>query len=458
MDFKDFRDYLDNLERQGMLLRVTKEVSPRFEMAAGVYKTGKTNGPALLFENVKGYPGWRVAGGLFMTERLLAFAMQTEESKLFERSLELDQQRIKPVLVSSGPVKEVIIKGNDIDLAKLPFLTYCEEDKLPHHHAGVQIARHPTTGIQNAAIQRMSILGKDKIGLGAGPGGHHALMIERAEERGQSLGIATVVGAHPALIIASTIKAPMGVDEVEIAGAIRGKPFELVKCETIDVHVPADAEMIIEGVTVPGERVIQGPWGGERGNYIILSHHYTATSTGRVEIKMFVVKVTAITMRQNPIYVAMTSGFAPSEDKVIGRWFDAAGIYRLLMRLVRFPEDIRGINVTPLGTHVVISIHKRNESTPRNIIYALLATLGHIKRLVVVDEDIDIYDPVEVDWAMLSRVTPERDIIIIPSTDGLPALGKWGIDATAPLTGEPFGEQWFYKKALPPGVNKVDYV
>ena len=119
MMFRDFRDYLDSLERQGMLVRINKEVDAKFEIAAGIYKTGKTNGPALLFENVKGYPEWRIAGGLFITDRLLAFAMQTEESKLLERFLELDQQRIKPVLVSSGPVKEVIIKGDEVDLAKL---------------------------------------------------------------------------------------------------------------------------------------------------------------------------------------------------------------------------------------------------------------------------------------------------------------------------------------------------
>ena len=112
-----------------------------------------------------GYPGWRVAGGLFVTQRLLAFALQTEESKLLERYLEFGQQRIKPVLVSSGPVKEVIIKGVDVNLAKLSFLTYCEEDELPYHYAGVQIARHPTTGIQNASVHRMSILGKDKMGV-----------------------------------------------------------------------------------------------------------------------------------------------------------------------------------------------------------------------------------------------------------------------------------------------------
>lgn len=458
MGFKDFRDYLDNLERQGMLLRVTKEVSPRFEMAAGVYKTGQTDGPALLFENVKGYPGWKVAGGLFVTQRLLALALQTDENKLLERYLEFGRQRIEPVLVSSGPVKEVIIKGADIDLAKLPFLTYCEEDELPYHHAGVQIARHPATGIQNASVHRMSILSKDKMGLYLVREGHLGLRILAAEEQGQGLEVATVVAPHPALIIASAVRAPMRMDEMEIAGGLRGKPFELVKCETIDVHVPADAEIVIEGVTVPGDRVIEGPWGGARGNYICFESQYTKTSEGKPVLEGFVVKVTAITMRQNPIYLAMTTGFGYGEDKGLVSGNLAAGIYRLVSRLVLFREDVRGINVSGQVTgHVVVSIHKRNEATPKNIIYAVLATLGQ-KRIVVVDEDVNIYDPVEVEWAIATRVEPEKDVIIIPPANGLPTLGQWGIDATAPLTGEPFGERWLYKKALPPGVSDVDYV
>ncbi|MFC1860937.1 UbiD family decarboxylase [Chloroflexota bacterium] len=458
MECNDFRDYLDNLEKQGMLLKVTKEVSPRFEVAAGVYKTGTIGGPALLFENIKGHPGWRVAGGLFISPKLVSFALQAEDGKQIQRYLDIEHQRVKPVTVSSGPVKEIIIKGDDIDLGKIPFLTYCQEDELPYHHAGIQIAKHPVTGIQNASIHRMAILDKNTIGLGANPKGHLGLMIEEAEKQGKGLEIATVIGAHPALTIPGGGRmAPAGVDEIEIAGALRGKPFEIVKCETIDVLVPADAEVIIEGVLLPGERVIEGTWGGERGNYILLSPWYKAMSGGKLVKEIYVLKVTAITMRQNPVYVAMTTGMAPAEDKFTEKWHIASDIYQLLSGIVPVPEDIRDINVT-LGTHVVIAIHKRDESTPRNIIYAVLATLKIIKRVVVVDEDINVNDPVDIDWAMLSRVSPEQDIIIIPSPDVLPTLGKWGIDATAPATRDNFGERLLYEKAVPPDVDEVDYI
>lgn len=466
MAFKDFRDYLDSLEKHGMLLRVTKEVSPRFEIAAGIRKASNTNGPALLFENVKGHPGWRVVGGLFATPRLMAFALQTEEreSKLLERYLEFGQQRIKPILVPSGPVKEVIIKGNDVDLAKLPVPTYCEMDAGPYLTAGVEIARDPITGIQNASIHRRLILGKDKTSLMVGaPTRHLAHMIRAAEKQEQGLGVATVMGAHPALAIANGVSMPMGVDEMEIAGAIRGKPFEVVKCETIDVQVPADAEIVIEGTIVPSERVTDGPYGEFPGNYISLSNFIT--QSGKPTNDAYVVTVTAITMRKNAIFHALLNGMPTCENHGLGKWAAAAPIYRLVTQLVPDPEDIRGVNRTAGsgGLHCVISIHKRAESTARNIIYTVLPRIpAGAGCVIVVDEDIDIYDPFQVEWAIATRVRPDRDIIILPPAAAQPEAAvstaadmyKWGIDATAPLTREP----WLYKKAVPPGVSQVDYV
>lgn len=459
MVFKDFRDYLDSLDKHGMLVRVTKEVSPNFEIAAAIRKVSDTNGPALLFENVSGYPGWRVVGGLFATRRLMAFALQTEENndKLMQRYLESDQQRIKPILVSSGPVKEIIIKGDDVDLTKLPFPTYCEEDEGPYSNAGVQIAKNAATGVQNVSTHRMAILGKDKVGLYTTQVGHLRLMIQAAEEQGQGLGIAVVTGAHPALIIASSVKAPMGVDEVEIAGALRGKPFEMVKCETIDVSVPANAEVVIEGVAVPGERVIQGTWGTEKGNYILLPGQYTVTSNGKLTIEGCVVKVNAITMRKNAILQALLTGMPQTEDQNLATWSLTSAIYRVVTRIVPSPQDLRGVYLTPGSacSHVVISIHKRAEPTSREIIHTILGMMGAIiQRVVVVDEDINIYDPAEVEWATATRVISDRDIVVLPSATAQPPTIRWGIDATVPLS----VESWKYKKAVPPGVSKVDYI
>ncbi|MFC2068746.1 UbiD family decarboxylase [Chloroflexota bacterium] len=464
MAFKDFRDYLDSLEKNGLLLRVTKEVSPRFEIAAGIRKICDNEGPALLFENIKGHPGWRVVGGLFATRKLMAFALQTEEDerKLLEYYLEYGQQRIKPVLVQSGPVKEVIIKGDDVDLSKLPIPTYCEMDAGPYLTAGVEIARDPITGIQNASFHRRLILGKDKTSLLVySPTRHIAGMIRAAEKQGQSLGVATVIGAHPALVTASNTKTPAMVDEVEIAGAFRGKPFEVVKCETIDTQVPADAEIVIEGIVIPGEMVDDGPYGEFPGNYITLGN--IEAQSNKPIAKAHIVKVTAITMRQNAIFHALLNGMPPAENTYLSKWGMIASIYRIVTQLVPDPEDICGINRTSgsAGLTCLISIRKTAESTARNIIYSVLPRIlaGCV---TVVDEDVDIYNPLQVEWAIATRVRPDRDIIILTPVPAPPEaltnkaadMYKWGIDATAPLTREP----WLYKKAVPPEVSQVDYV
>jgi len=465
MAFKDFRDYLNSLEKNGLLLRVKKEVDVRFEIAAGIRKISDNNGPALLFENIKGHPGWKVVGGLFATPKLMAFALETEEdeNKILKRYLEFDQEGIKPVSVKTGPVKEVIIKGDDVDLTKIPVPTYCEHDAGPYLTAGTEIAKHPLTGIQNAAAYRRIILGKDKTALLAPPTGNTGLMIQVAEKQGKELGIATVIGAHPALPIAGQIRAPMGVDEMELAGTLRGTPFEVVKCETIDVDVPADAEMVIEGVVLPGERVNDGPFGEFPGNYITMSNIFVGD--GKFTFYDNVVKVTAITMRKDAIFQAMLTGMPTTENHLLKKWAHAAAIYRAATRIVPSPEDLLGVNLTLGGTsfqHIVIGITKKAESTARSIIYTILGMPGMGGRVVVVDDDIDIYNSFEVEWAIATRVKPDRDIIILPSVESQPEAAlsfptyqyKWGIDATAPRTKKP----WLYKRAVPPGVDKVDYV
>lgn len=466
MFFKDFRDYLDNLEKNGLLLRVKKEIDPKYEIAAGIRKISDTNGPALLFENVKGYPGWRVVGGLFGTQKLMAYALQCEddEKKLLERHLDFYQnpKYIKPVVVPTGPVKEVIIKGDDIDLTKLPAPTYCEYDVGPYLTAGIDIGKHPVTGTQNCSIMRRMIIGKDKTSiLSQTPGMKD--MISAAEAQGKGLGIATVLGPHPAATIASQIQAPLGIDEMEIAGAIRGKPIEVVKCETIDVNVPSDAEMVIEGVTIPGERVADGPFGEYPGNYVSLTNYHS--SAGKSIYNCPLIKVTAITMRKNAIFHAMLTGMPMTENHWLYRWSITANIHQTVLQSLPHPDDLRGVYLTHAGMghyHLVIGVKKRTESTARNIIYPIMSRHWGVGLVTVVDEDINIYDSEQVEWAVSSRVRPDRDVIIIQpvqpapeSVSNVPIYEyKWGIDATAPMTKEPY----LYKRAVPPGVDKVDYV
>jgi 2,5-furandicarboxylate decarboxylase 1 len=447
--FEDLRGFLAYLESQGQLLHVKEDVDVKHEIAAGMRKTSDIDGPALLFENVRGFAGWRVLGGLFATRKLVALGLGVAPHQMLERYLTLEEKRIAPQAVSSGPVKEIRWTGNQIDLAKLPIVTHAERDCGPYVTIGVQIGKDPDSGVRNLSIHRMLVLGKDRLSLWA-PADHHlGRMILMAEERKKGLEVATAIGVEPAIVFGSQAKMPYGVDEFYVAGGLRGAPVNLVKCETIDVEVPASAEIVIEGVTLPGERVADGPYGEYPGCYS--------------EAKQApVLKVTAITMRQNAIYQTALTGMPVTENHTLIEYANAAVVYREVKKIV---PEVRAINMTPGGTyrhHVVVSIKKRSQEEGRNVILALLSLGIGLKQVTVVDEDIDAFNPLQVEWALSTRMQPDKDIIIIPriacSTldPSVPAprvTAAWGIDATAPLA-----ERWRFQKVEIPGVDKVKYI
>lgn len=453
--FKDFRDFLDYLERNGKLLKIQKEVDTHFDIAAGIRKVSDTDGPALLFERIKGFPDWRVAGGLFATQKLFSAALglpfEADEQSITKRYFECDQERVKPKLISTGPVKEVILKGEDIDLNKLPVVTYSGLDAGPYLTGGVDIGRSHRTGAQNASMHRRQILGKNRTAILARGYQHLGRLILAAEADGQGLQIATVIGAPPELTIASQMEAPADVDETYIAGAFRGAPIEMVKCETIDVEVPASAEIVIEGVTLPKERTIDGPFGEFPGNYISL--------LGEPQIEVPVIEVTAITMRKDPIFQAVLTGMPMTENHYLKKWALTAAAFREINGIA----DIRAINCTQggvAGYHLVVAIHKKDDSEPRRLIDALINSRRAPKYTVIVDDDIDVYDPVDVEWAVATRMKADEDVIIIPEVSNTevpvtlgPRWPKLAIDATAPLR----DKKW-YQKIHIPGVDKVDYV
>ena len=447
--FEDLRSFLTHLESQQQLLRVKDEVDVKYEIAAGMRKTSDTEGPALLFENVRGHPGWRVLGGLFATRKLVALGLGVPQDKMLERYLTLEDRRIEPELISSGPVKEIKWTGSQIDLSKVPIITHASKDCGPYVTIGVQIGKDPDSGVRNLSIHRMLVLGKDRLSLWA-PADHHlGRMILMAEEKGRGLEVATAVGVEPAIIVGSQAKVPYGIDEFHVCGGLRGAAVKLTRCETIDVEVPAFAEVIIEGVTVAGERVADGPYGEYPGCYS--------------EAKQApVVKVTAITMRQNPIWQTALTGMPVTENHTLIEYGNAAVVYREVKKIV---PEVKAINLTPGGTfrhHVVISIKKRAENEGRNVILALLSMGIGLKQVIVVDDDIDPFDPMQVDWAMATRFQADKDAIIIPriacstldpSVPEPRVTAGLGIDATAPMK-----DRWRFEKVEIPGVDKVKYI
>jgi 2,5-furandicarboxylate decarboxylase 1 len=449
MAYQNFRDFLSLLEANGQLVRVAKPVSTRFDIAAGIRKVSDTNGPALLYENVKDYPGWRVAAGVYATRTLLALALGVPETQMLDHYEKLEEKFIAPEKAGFAPVQEVVISGGDVDLSKLPIVVHSELDCGAYVTIGVQTAADPDTGIGNLGIHRMLVLGKNRLSVWAPPDHHLGRMIVRAEDRGHGLPIATIIGADPRIAIASQVKAPYGSDEMHIAGGMKGSPIELVPCKTIPLMVPADAEIIIEGITVPGERVADGPFAEYTGCY---SEAKQAA----------VLEVTAITMRRDPIYHTCLTGFPLTENHVL---IELPNTVRIRQDARRIVPEVRDIYVTPGGTyrhHVVVSIKKRHEDEARNVILGLLATGIGIKQVTVVDEDIDIRNPVEVEWALSTRMQPDRDIIIVPrlacstldpSAPKPRTTAGWGIDATKPMR-----DNQKFAKVIVPGVDSIDYV
>jgi len=447
--FDDLRNFLAHLEDLGQLKTIKDEVSVKYEIAAGMRKTSDVNGPALLFENVKDYPGWRVLGGLFATRKLVALGLGVAQDEMLERYLTLEDKRIAPEIVATGPCKEIKWTGEQIDLTKLPIVTHASKDCGPYVTIGMQVGKDPDTGIRNLSIHRMLVLGKDKLSLWA-PADHHlGRMILKAEEQKKGLPVATAVGVDPAIVVASQARVPYGIDEFYVAGGLRGAPVKLVKCETIEVEVPAMAEVVIEGVTLPGERVADGPYGEYPGCYS--------------EAKQApVLKVTAITMRKNPIWQTALTGMPVTENHTLIEYGNAAVVYREVKKIV---PEVRGVNMTPGGTfrhHVVVAIKKRAENEGRNVILALLSMGIGLKQVIVVDDDIDPFDPLQVDWAMATRFQADKDAIIIPriacstldpSCPEARVTAGMGLDATAPMK-----ERWRFEKVEIPGVDKVKYV
>ncbi len=422
------RDFLRQLEEQGDLVRIKDEVSPEYEIVAYTRQSSDLDGPALLFENVKGSE-FPVLSGLWGAQRRVAAALGMPEGELFKLYLEREDRTVEPVIVDSAPCHEVVWTGDQIDLAKIPILRHYEKDGGPYVTAGLQVAKDPETGARNVSIHRMLPLGKDKITVFAPPGRHLRTIIERNEERGLGTHIATTLTCSPAAQIGSQARAPYGVDEFAVAGGLVGAPIELVRCATIDVEVPADSEIVIEGITIPGERAMDGPFGEYPGTY-------SDTKPAPV------LQVTAITFRKGGIYQNTLTGMAMTENHYMMQPAATAFAWREAKRIT---PEVKAVNVTPGGTcrhHVVVSIKKRHPAEARNLGLALLASALGAKQVIVVDHDIDVFDPLQVEWAVNTRMQADKDVVIIdnlysptldPSAPAARTSAKMLIDATAPL-------------------------
>lgn len=385
-----------------------------------------------------------VVANLFTSRPSVAESIGVKDDELLARFQDASRNPLPCREVVSAPVQEVVHTGK-IDLLKmLPIPKHNELDSGPYITAGLLIARNPRSGIQNVAIHRCQVSGPDRIGVLLLPR-HTQSYFRMAEEAGNALEIAIVIGTHPVCSLASQAIAALDEDEMEIAGALLGVPIDVVKCTTNSVRVPADAEIVIEGRILPKVREPEGPFGE-------FPQYYGRRADREV------IQVDAITHRSQPIFHTIVGG--GYEHLILG------GVPReatLLQHLRRSFPSVLDVRLPRGGTcryHLIVKIGKVSEGEPKNIIMGAFGGHYDIKRVVVVDEDVNIDDPDEVEWAIATRFQADKDLIVVTGAQGSKldpsshngVSAKVGLDATAPVDAAPLD----FKRIRVKGEENVD--
>lgn len=430
MAFNDLREFISFLEAEEELLRIRKPVDTKYEIAAYIRKMSDTKGPALLFENVKSFD-IPVVGGVFGTRKRALLALGIKDGNYVDKFLQALDHPVAPKTVASGPCKEVIYRGADIDLTRFPHPLFSEKDAGRFITAGIAISKDPETGKKNTSIYRMQVKGRNRLGIKAQ---QLARQHKKAEAKGEPLPVAIVIGTDPVLALATQWQAPYGTDEMELAGALRGEAIEVVKAETVNLEVPATAEIVIEGNILPNVREEEGPFGEVSGYY-------------NPSFPKPVIEVTAITHRKNPIYQAALTGMPTTENHVLKQIPLEATYYWELKKQHPGVTAVHFPSAGTVGFIAVIAVRQTQSCEARNIIATMLGSKRN-KIIIVVDDDVDIYDMEKVLWAVATRSQPAEDVVVFPRLAGSgmdPTVGQMritsamGIDATMPV-GQPFPE------------------
>ncbi len=430
------RECLERLDSAGHLLVVERAVDPKMEIP-GVMRAAEKEGKAVLFRHVK-RPGFSLANNLFGSRKMAALLFETTPEKVQREWIDRLKRPLEPRIISSSPAKEVAMRGDQVDLRKLPIVTHCSKDAGPFITAGIVVARDPETGIRNVSINRMQLKGRHKLGIRMMPPQHLGLIQKKCEEQGRALEIAVAIGNHPFDILAAATTLAYGTDELSIAGGLRREPLDVVKCETVDLEVPSGAEIILEGEVLPGVREPEGPFGDFMQYYVpVMNNH--------------VFKVKTLTHRADAVYQTIQAGSL--EDTHYLALSREAIVFEAVSRV----SDVLAVSLVPTILGCVISIRKRFEGEPKNVTAAAFGAYPWLKYCVVVDHDVDIFDMNDVWWALATRSRPDTGLLLMEKALGFPRdpferhQSKLGIDATAPL-----GSWEEFERKRVPGAEEID--
>ena len=458
MAHKDLISFIEELKDKDQLKEITVEVDPTLEISAITDRVVKQNGPALLFTNVKGHPDIPVLVNTFGSRERMELALGgrsldeiaaeiadlinpqlptsiTEKLQLLPRLARLKDLQSK--IIRSGPCQEVI-QTDSPSFSNLPVIKCWPEDGGKYITFAQVITKHPEKGTRNVGMYRLQVFDDKTLGLHwqrHKGGAHHYAVAERL---GKRLEVAIVLGPDPETMYAATAPLPDEIDEYMLAGFLRKKSVELVKCQTIDLEVPANAQIILEGYTEPFERRTEGPFGDHQG-YYSLPEEYP------------VFHLTAITHQKTPIYPTILVGPPPQEDGWLGKATERIFLPLLkttLPEIVDIELPFEGI----FHNLAIVSIEKRFPGHARKVMHALwgLGQMMFTKVLIIVDKDVDVHNMREVAWRVGISIDPKRDVLISEGPcDTLDfaaqianVSGKLGIDATEKWPDEGFERGW----------------
>ncbi len=458
MAFRDLGAFVEALERDGELLRITGEVDPRLEITEILDRAVKESGPAVLFEKVKDSP-FPILGNALGThgrmlkalgiksydevdERLAALLDLKQPEGLLDKLKMLPQLAelgsFLPKTVKSGPCKEVILHKGEFSLGEIPVCTCWPDDGGPFITLPMVFTKDRESGKRNCGMYRMQVYDERTTGMHwqlHKHGAHHA---RQRLEKGERIEVAVAIGCDPATYFCAAMPTPDDVDEMLVAGFIRKEAVEMVRCETVDLEVPARSEFVLEGWVDPAELKREGPFGDHTGFYSLADDYP-------------VFHVECVTRRKNPLYVHTIVGPPPMEDAFMG-----FAIERITLPILkRQMPEVANLHMPAEGVFhnlILVSIDKRYPGHARKVMHALwgLGQAMFTKVIIVLDADVDLHNSREVVWKALGNIDPGRDLelargpmdVLDHATERFAYGGKVGIDATRKWPGEGFDREW----------------
>ena len=419
----------------GDVVRVAEPISLDYDIMAVVLEYERRRQyPILLFEKVRGFD-IPIVCNVVASRRALAFALGVEERALAGEYAHRLKDWIKPVVVADPPFRTHVRTGADLDLRQLPIPTYFPGDAGRYLTAGMLVARDPDTGVETEGYHRFQLKGRDRLGVSLHSRRRMFEYQRRAEARKQALPCAIALGLHPLVSMGSLAYPPPEVGKFEVVGGLLGEPLQVAPCASIDVHVPAAAEIVIEGEILAGEREPEGPFGEFTGYFSRRSteHVFVARSVG---------------IRERPWFQSIGSGRAGDHITTLGLVREA----EIINALGRAIPNVTSVHVPLSGTSsftAYVALKQGRPGEAKHVIPIVLGVDHYLKLVIVVDDDVDVFDESEVMWAVATRMQADRDLVVIPgslgalldpSADEQGVTAKLGVDATRPF-GVPFADK-----------------